>query len=94
MKSMIIAGAFALAAVACTHAPEHNPAVAQVEGAEHVVVRAEAGRIWWSHRAWTEPHELWALPGEGTVGGFVVIASVMVVILVGMLALFRWRRFL
>jgi magnesium transporter len=34
------------------------------------------------------------VPGEGTVEGFVVIIAVMVVILVGMLALFRWRRFL
>ena len=68
MKTMTFAGAVALAAAACTHAPDYNtPAVARVDGAEHVVVRAEAGRIWWSHRAWTEPHELWTLPGDGKV---------------------------
>lgn len=72
MKKMIFAGAFALAAVACTHAPDHSPAVAQVDGDQHVVVRAEAGRIWWSHRAWTEPHELWTLPGDGKVEKLVV----------------------
>ena len=67
MKKIMFAGAFALAAVACTHAPDHTPAVAQIDGDQHVVVRAEAGRIWWSHRAWTEPHELWTLPGDGKV---------------------------
>lgn len=72
MKSMMFAGAFALAAAACTHAPDHTPAVAQIDGDQHVVVRAEAGRIWWSHRAWTEPHELWTLPGEGKVENLVV----------------------
>ena len=72
MKTIMFAGAFALAAVACTHAPDHTPAVAQIDGAQHVVVRAEAGRIWWSHRAWTEPHELWTLPGDGKVENLVV----------------------
>jgi hypothetical protein len=67
MKTRMFAGAVALAAAACTHAPDRAAAVAQVDGAQHVVVRAEAGRIWWSHRAWTEPHELWTLPGEGKV---------------------------
>ena len=72
MKTMMFAGAFALAAVACTHAPDHTPAVAQIDGDQHVVVRAEAGRIWWSHRTWTEPHELWTLPGDGKVENLVV----------------------
>ena len=67
MKTMMFACAIALAGTACTHAPDRSPAVAQVEGDQHVVVRAEAGRIWWSHRAWTEPHELWVLPAEGRV---------------------------
>jgi opacity protein-like surface antigen len=67
MKTMMFACAIALAAAACTHAADQAPAVAQVDGEQHVVVRAEAGRIWWQHRAWTEPHELWALPSEGKV---------------------------
>ena len=75
MKIMMFAGAFALAAVACTHATEHTPAVAQIDGDQHVVVRAEAGRIWWSHRAWTEPHELWSLPGDGKVENLTVSRS-------------------
>jgi len=69
---MIIVGAIALATAACTHAPDHTAAVAQVDGDQHVVVRVEAGRIWWSHRTWTEPHELWALPSEGKVENLVV----------------------
>jgi magnesium transporter len=34
------------------------------------------------------------VPGEGHVEGFYVIIGVMVVLLLGMLAFFRWRRFL
>jgi hypothetical protein len=67
MKITMFASVIALAAAACTHASEHTPAVAQVQGDQHVVVRAEAGRIWWQHREWTEPHELWSLPAEGRV---------------------------
>lgn len=73
MKIILIAcAAAALATAACTHSTEHNPAVAQIEGDQHVVVRAEAGRIWWQHRAWTEPHELWSLPTEGRVENLTV----------------------
>lgn len=73
MKIILIAcAAAALATAACTHSTEHSPAVAQIEGEQHVVVRAEAGRIWWQHRAWTEPHELWSLPTDGRVDNLVV----------------------
>jgi len=67
MKIILVACAAALATAACTHTSERQPAVARVDGAEHVVVRAEAGRIWWQHREWTEPHELWALPNGDRV---------------------------
>ena len=73
MKIILIAcAAAALATAACTHATEPSPAVAQIDGEQHVVVRAEAGRIWWQHRAWTEPHELWSLPNDGRVDNLVV----------------------
>jgi hypothetical protein len=64
--------AAALACAACTHTSERSVAVARVDGAQHVVVRAEAGRVWWSHRDWTEPHELWQLPGGGAVQNLAV----------------------
>ena len=66
----------ALAAAACTHASTRTPAVAQIDGEQHVIVRAEAGRIWWAHRAWTEPHELWTLPSQGDVQNLAVTPSV------------------
>jgi hypothetical protein len=67
MKIILVAcAAAALATAACTHATQ-QPAVARVDGAQHVVVRAEAGRIWWQHREWTEPHELWTLPSGDRV---------------------------
>jgi magnesium transporter len=34
------------------------------------------------------------VPGEGNLGAFFVIIGVMLVLLVGMLAFFRWRKFL
>jgi magnesium transporter len=34
------------------------------------------------------------VPGEGQTEGFFVIIGVMLVLLVGMLVFFRWRRFL
>ncbi len=72
MKMTMFACAIALATAACTHASNTTPAVAQIQGDQHVVVRAEAGRIWWQHRAWTEPHELWTLPTEGRVENLTV----------------------
>ena len=61
-----------LACAACTHAPEHPAAMARIDGDQHVVVRAEAGRIWWAHRAWSEPHALWTLPARGAVQNLAV----------------------
>ena len=63
----IILCALALCAMACTNTSTFQPNVAQVDGNRHVVVRAEAGRLWWAHRTWTEPHELCALPSNGPV---------------------------
>ena len=65
-------GAAAILCAACTHSSEHPVAVAQIQGDQHVVVRAEAGRIWWQHRTWTEPHALWALPSGSQVENLAV----------------------
>ena len=70
MKTIICA--FALCAAACTNTSTYKPAMAQVDGEHHVVVRAEAGRLWWAHREWTEPHELCALPKSGAVDNLTV----------------------
>jgi hypothetical protein len=67
MNLRMICFAGALAMAACNRVEGRPATTAQIEGDQHVVVRAEAGRIWWAHRAWTEPHELWALPGRGDV---------------------------
>jgi len=72
MMKILAACGLGLVLVACAEVPARSPAVASVDGAAHVTVRAEAGRIWWSHRAWTEPHALWTLPGRGPVENLVV----------------------
>ena len=56
-----------LASLACADLPAPSPAVARVDGDAQVTVRAEGGRLWWSHHPWTEPHALWQLPGHGAV---------------------------
>ncbi len=76
MRVQMIACAAALAAAACTHSSIPTAPTAQVDGDdEHVVVRAEGGRLWWAHRAWTEPHELWTLPTNGQVQNLTVERS-------------------
>lgn len=61
-------GAAVVACAACAEASAPAAAVARIDDAGlPVVVRAEAGRIWWSRHEWTEPHDLWALPGHGPV---------------------------
>jgi hypothetical protein len=70
MKTLI-GSVVALCAVACSHTPQSHP-IAQLEGREHVVVRAEAGHLWWAHRTWTEPHELCPLPSQGPVENLTV----------------------
>jgi len=72
MNLRILMGAAALASAACTHTLERPAAMAQIDGDQHVVVRAEAGRLWWAHRAWSEPHELWTLPAHGDVRNLAV----------------------
>lgn len=53
-------------ACACTH-DDRPVATAQIDGEPHVVVRVEAGNVWWARRAWSEPHRLWSLPARGDV---------------------------
>jgi hypothetical protein len=67
MKIALAACGLCLALVACADVPEKSAAVAQAYGDAHVTVRAEGGRLWWSHHPWTEPHALWKLPASGTV---------------------------
>ena len=67
--------ALALCATACGSTSSYKPAMAGVDGEHHVVVRAEAGRLWWAHRAWTEPHQLCALPTNGPVENLMVTAG-------------------
>ncbi|HSQ65593.1 MAG TPA: hypothetical protein VLM85_20375 [Polyangiaceae bacterium] len=76
MTKLIFACGICLALVACADVPARSPAVASVDGAAHVTIRAEAGHLWWSHRPWTEPHALWSLPGQGPVENLVVTESV------------------
>lgn len=66
---------FSLAAVACAEVPQRNVAVAQVDGDNHITIRAEGGRLWWSHRPWSEPHELWKLPSNAPVTNLAVRAT-------------------
>lgn len=63
---------FCLAAVACADVPQRNVAVAQADGDNHVTIRAEGGHLWWSHRPWSEPHELWKLPSDAPVTNLAV----------------------
>ena len=64
-----------LGAAACSHVGSEasSPTVAQVDGAQHIVITAQAGHLWWSHRAWTEPHDLWTLPSKGPVEKLAVL---------------------
>jgi len=66
MGRLISCVALALAAAACVHEDDH-PAVTAQASDSNVVVRAEFGRVWWSRCAWSEPHELWALPDAASV---------------------------
>ncbi len=61
-----------LCVVGCAQVSERSVQVAQVDGDNHITVRAEGGRLWWSHRAWSEPHELWKLPSDAPVTNLAV----------------------
>ena len=66
-------GAAALWSVGCMQGYDTTAAThAKLSGVEHVVVRAEFGHLWWSRASWTEPHELWRLPGRGEVKNLLV----------------------
>ena len=72
IRTMIVLVGF-LGLAACSNAvSERAVAVAHVDGDHHVTVRAEGGRLWWSHRAWSEPHEVCRLPGDGPVENLAV----------------------
>lgn len=64
---LIAVVATCLVSLACADLPARSPAVARADGDSPVVVRAEGGRLWWSHHPWSEPHALWQLPGHGAV---------------------------
>lgn len=66
-----------LALVACADLPARSAVpTARADGDAHVAIRAEGGRLWWSHRPWTEPHPLWSLPAHGPVDELEVHAVV------------------
>jgi hypothetical protein len=67
---MVLVGFLGLAA--CGAVPERAAAVANVDGDHHLTVRAEGGHLWWSHRPWSEPHDVCRLPGEGAVENLAV----------------------
>ncbi len=67
-----IIGLAAFASVGCAQISDRNVAVAQVDGDNHVTIRAEAGKLWWSHRSWSQPHELWKLPSSAPVTNLAV----------------------
>jgi hypothetical protein len=66
MTKTALACGLCLGLFACASTP-HPATVATVDGDAHVTVRAEGGRLWWSHRPWGEPHALWSLPNHGAV---------------------------
>ena len=68
---IVLVGFLGLAACSNTVA-ERAVAVAHVDGDHHVTVRAEGGRLWWSYRPWSEPHEICRLPGDGAVENLAV----------------------
>ena len=71
IRTMILVGFLGLAACTGTSA-ERAVAVAHVDGDHHVTVRAEGGRLWWSYRPWSEPHDICHLPGDGPVENLAV----------------------
>jgi hypothetical protein len=75
MKVALVACGLCLALCACADVPVHSATpIARADGDAHVTIRAEGGRLWWSHRPWTEPHALWALPASGPVDDLAVRA--------------------
>ena len=66
VRTLLVSMGF-LALSACSQVTERATAVAHVDGDHHMTVRAEGGRLWWSHRPWSEPHEVCRLPGDGPV---------------------------
>jgi hypothetical protein len=66
IRTMIVLVGF-MGLTACSAGWDRPTAVASVDGDYHVTVRAEGGRLWWSHRPWSEPHEVCRLPGEGAI---------------------------
>ncbi len=67
MKAWGIAAVLVAMMAGCVREPDHGQVVARVDGDRHVTIRAEAGKLWWSHWPWSEPHPLWQLPAAGNV---------------------------
>jgi hypothetical protein len=67
MRAMLFIALAALSAACASQSSAVNPRVASSDSAHPLCVRAEAGNLWWSYHEWTEPHALWALPGNEVV---------------------------
>jgi hypothetical protein len=59
---------------ACAMPVERGSVVAHADGEQHLTVRTDANHLWWSHQAWSEPHDLWKLPSSGPVQNLTVHA--------------------
>jgi hypothetical protein len=64
---VIVAAALGSGAFGCVSTARPCAPVS-IEGAQPLTIRAEAGEVWASAHAWTEPRHVWALPAHGDVG--------------------------
>src|SRR5690348_13444559 len=86
MNAILVAAVVALGSLGCgaSAAPcPHVVAPASIEAERSLTVRIEAGCVWASSHAWTEPRRAWSTPARGPVenlalqarpndGGFVI----------------------
>ena len=71
IRTVLVLGGL-LALNACSAGWERATVAATCDGDYHLTVRAEGGHLWWSHRPWSEPHDICHLPGEGAVAHLAV----------------------
>lgn len=78
MKTLLLAlaavlsfGSFGCAAASTS---SHAARPVSIDGESPLTVRAEAGSVWTSKRAWAEPKRVWAMPARGPVEGLAVQA--------------------
>jgi len=69
----IVLGAMAVGTMACSQTQERPTIMAHADGDQHIIVRVEANQLWWSHRAWTEPHAMWRMPTAGPIDNLAVV---------------------